>query len=115
MFIGCSVGVLVWVTVGLAVEVGFGVLLGEGVALGFWVRLGAIVVALGDAVRVSFIYFFPTLLHPPTMIISSNPNDSPATTLIERLRLPVNGYIMVDLCMSHYYNEPANYLLCNLG
>jgi ABC-type uncharacterized transport system permease subunit len=101
IFIGCRVGVLVGVIVGLAVPVGSAVLLGDGVAVGFEVTLGTTIVALGNAVAASFVIFSPTVLHPPAIKIRINPIKIPALTLIRFLILPINR-IMLDNYMFEF-------------
>jgi hypothetical protein len=94
MLIGNKVGVLVGVTVGLALAVGSGVLLGDGVTLGLCVTLGTMVVAIADAFGASLVTFPPFALHPPVINIRSNPKDNPRTTLIVFWCLPINKCIL---------------------
>lgn len=89
MPIGNRVGVLVGVTVGLAVVVRVGVLLGDGVALEVWIKLGTTVVALGEKVTVSFTPGSPLGLHPLARKTRLNPRDIPAIALTGFLFLPI--------------------------
>ena len=97
MLIGNRVGVLVGVTVGLAVVVRVGVLLGDGVALGLIVELGMTVVVLGVVEVASLIGRSPLWLHPTLMKIRLNPRDIPAIALIKFLFLPVIRLILNNI------------------
>jgi hypothetical protein len=91
MLIGCKVGVLVGVRVGLVVAVGRGVLLGDGVLEGDWVALGMAVVAVGLNPAVRDAVFSTTELHPVMIKNKNSPNVIPA--IIMNLFLPVCGFI----------------------
>jgi hypothetical protein len=99
------VGVLVGVTVGLAVTEAVGVLLGIGVLLGLGVKLGRIIVVLsgllvrapvglGKTVTVNFITSSLTGLHPTAARDRINGRVNTARVLIVFFCLPINRYIV---------------------
>jgi hypothetical protein len=95
MLIGWRVGVLVGVTVGLAVVMGRGVLLGVDVIVLVWVALGITIVAAGTAMTVLVGGSTFAGRQPVKMINRNSPNAIPANSLNLFLFLPVNSF-MVD-------------------
>jgi hypothetical protein len=99
MLIGCKVGVLLGVKVGMAVAEGREVLLGEGVIMSVCVSLGRSVVGAEVALAKPDAVFTTTGLHPAIIANRNTPKAIPAIILIACLLVPVSSFILDDDCL----------------